>query len=592
MPRIPNYQSQARMPETAGTVPVPVGPAMLPGEAAAKGFGKLSDVAFDMNALLARADQAGQLSKAMADSAVELGALRDKYLLSPDFNLDPAGAATRFNSDVQEIGRKTSAGIQDHMVRQHFDEHFSKSAATQIVQFGHDATRAKVNLLQGDNLRALEALKSQAAVAPTDTIFRQHLGSIRASLAGAVASGVWSADQAERLRQNIESGALLTRANLGLISNPARVAAEIAERKPGSIWADLPAEYVPHLLTSAESRAQHLENEAKRMVAENAPTLGYNYVYDAFQLAKGGDIGAAVEWLNDPENARKAGLPDVKAVREVQNMLYTQGQHRQIVDEQRKRAAVERFNQDALGLLLKGSLDVGAISSADVPYDIKKQWLDVLARRGDEEAKTHDQRLYNQIMVDIHSEPGTPGRIENLSQVLPYVASGKIGAQKLSEINAAITTANDPTRSPFIAQAKESFMARFADTPQMRAMFPRFLEVLHQHIRAEGLKGEQITKRALTLMQDAEEGLWSSFKNWLTNSDTTQQWQVEYNEGLQMPAPGSPAPIERKPQIDPRIMERVQSLRAGGTSDQEIGGFLMQKGIDPALYGLQAGGAQ
>ena len=38
--------------------------------------------------------------------------------------------------------------------------------------------------------------------------------------------------------------------------------------------------------------------------------------------------------------------------------------------------------------------------------------------------------------------------------------------------------------------------------------------------------------------------------------------------------------------IDPKIQQRIEQLRASGMSDQQIATYLIEKGIDPSVYGL------
>lgn len=567
-PRIPSYESRVGLPETAGTVQAPAGAATLPAEAAAKGFGQLSDVGFRIDSELTRAAIASGVSKATADASVLLNDMRNRYLSSPEFNLDPEGTKAAYLQEIETLHQNTSKTLGDSHARTIFDENFNKLAGSHVVQFSNDVRKARVNLVQGETLASVNGFINAAASAPDERTYHENIKGIYGALGGAVASGAIPMDQAERMREHSVRTALLARANAGLLTNPQQVLSEISAKQ--GVWSNLPELDRANLMEASENRVKALNREARVGLDAKLATAAYSQVWKTFQLGNGGDVSSAIKWLDNPENAQAVGLVELDQVRQVQNQLYTQVQHDQAMKDLGDKQRAEKFSQAALENFVGGKLTIPDVLKADVPFAVKEHWIKNIDLQGKQEER-EDPKVYSDVLAKIWSR-----EITDVGQLVPYLGAGLSGksAKGLSE---SIKQAQEPVKSQWVQMSRDLYKAKYKGDAEMEALLPDFLNNLDWHVKSENLKGQAIFDRAKELMTPLEENRWWKF--WQSEEAITPTFQREIKE---QPWKGSPPPA-----TDPRVKDRIDQLRTGGMGDDEIANHLKGVGIDPAAYGLK-----
>jgi hypothetical protein len=165
MPKIPDYSSRASFPETAGTVQVPVGPAVLPAETAAEGFGQLSDIGFDLDRRLGDLKRLQESTSLKVQSTQELYDLQSGLGTSQDFFSNPEGTLDTFRKSAEVIRQKYHGLASDDFVRADFDQHFQGLILSRNIEFQNAARKQRIESAKGSldsNLFKLKNLALQA----------------------------------------------------------------------------------------------------------------------------------------------------------------------------------------------------------------------------------------------------------------------------------------------------------------------------------------------------------------------------------------------------------------------------------------------
>lgn len=577
MPKIPDYSSQVRVTDSAGTVPVPTGSAVLPFEAQSKAFGVGAKYAAEVGSLIDQAEASSQVAAASADASIKLNDLRNQFLDSPEFNLNPSSMRGKYEEEVRKLGDQIQSSIKGSIGQEFFRDQFDKLAAHHTVQFSNDIRKGQVNLTQAGYLQALDRYSRAAASAPDEGLFRQNMKGLAVSKAGMIASGAYSADQAETIYQTAQRNAVKGRAELGLVSNPAQLLRDLSD--PEGKYKDLHADARASLMINAEHRMKYLENKDNDLLVTRATELVFN------QFGLGGpnpDLQGALAFAGNPNNLAALGLTETKQLASVQNFIATEYNRQELARNKVEKQKAEVFSQGAINKFVEGKLGVSEITRADIPSETKQHWINAIGTQARREEKPNPE-LYSKLLADVWN-----GNITETQQIIPHMGPGGISATQARSLDEARKQAQEPTKSQYFRMSIDLYKAKHKGDDEMLKLLPEFQSNLDWHIKGENLKGPEIYDRAKQLMTPLEENRWWKF--WQSDEAITPPFQRELEEQpwrTMPPSGGRVRGVVPQPgQIDPRIQERIDKLRGEGVSDADMAAEFKQYGIDPKLYGL------
>ena len=582
MPQIPDYTAKVGLPTETGEVKVPSGIASDPWESLAKGAAVASTIGFEVSERLNRADQVRQVSESTANASIALNDLRNQWLQSEDFNINPEETFQAYRQRLVDSGKKMAETIPNSQARAVFEDHYRKLAASHVIQGTDDTRRKRLDIIGAGVLRDVDKLHNAAAAAPSDDIFVKNMALLNGSIAGAMASGAITYEHGERMRQQSQESALRSRAQLGLLTNPRELMRKLEDGK--GIWKNIPVQERAQLMETAQNRAYTFDQRAKAEAKEQAVNNAYSYAYNTFHLDNpNADFDGAIRWLQNPENAKSMGLQDPLDAAHVTNLIHTQRQHALAAQEQAEKVRVEKITDEFLTLYNQGKLDVGTIEKAKIPVPVKEHWQNNVAAQSRGEERTNPA-MYTAIIAAMHEDDPSK-RITDFSQIKQYigVGPGKISGKEAMALRKDLEIALEPPKSAYFAMAKQDFLAKNANDPEMKAMYPQFMNLLSQHVKAEGLKGEQIWTKAQELQKTVEEVRW--YHKIIPSLTPKQTWKVELTGKEAVAGTGE---YSKNGEPDP-IQVRIDHMRAAGMEDAKIAEFLRDPkiGIDPTKYGLK-----
>jgi hypothetical protein len=596
MPQIPRYFSQVVI-QPNETPKIPVGLGGQVGEATARAGGAASDIGANLTEKLRSVKQLEEFTKLTIDSDKQLLQLHSDLLSDPEFISDPEGARERFNQQITKIRQAYQGQIKDPEVNTRFQEHFERSVMTREFDIVDAARKQRISSGRATTDQALYEYRNNVAQAKTEQDAASYLGRGVALARQMGALGAYSLEDAQKKEREFVSDSVLTRARLHILNDPR--GAHEALLKGDGLYTHIAEKDMPGLLSTAQEKVKQADAEDARLQEKAEKTN---------KVALEGGLVSDVQSLypNDPAK-QEAHLADTRNYPGID--LDTRKSAISFVKSEGERvrrendAAQKEIDNSFWDEYLKDGKSDTAIDASDASPDLKAKLKTGNKQREEDRYKT-DPATYADVLQQVYDH-----KIVHGSQLAGYIGQG-ISVSDFKELGDVLKTAQDPSKSTYFTWSAELFKNKYENNKEMQGRWPEFARLLDHHVRKEDLKGPEIFTRAQELMKIQEQGWFNGFLNkldagggmlspvgwgtaltdaYLNDGNETPVWKQELKEQpwLQEETPlimrqpkTSPMP---KDDAIPAIQQRVNELR-GKMPDEEIAGYLMEKGINPLKY--------
>ena len=611
-PRIPTYESQGTLPEKTGAVPVPVGPAVLPYEAAARGFDQATNITSTLDAHITHAEHAAQVSKATAQAMIQAAQFRDSVLSSPEFNADPQATQQYFQEGLGKIGKSIADTIPSSQAKAVFQQHFNSFTGTHVSQFINDARMKRIQNLQGSTLEVVDASMLSASKARSPEEFKKALVNGYAAIADAEGSGALHGEHAVKLREHMKVTAQTGLAANMAISDPLGLIRDLQSGE--GIFRDMPELNRAHLLEHTENKIDRMLAKQEQELTPAAKNYAWSYVRGMFHLddPKAGpdDYDLAARWSQNPANWKEMGVDIAKdPMAIVQHITSSIDAEKHQTLQNRDRAERQQIANWNLGLIdkwVKGELKTEDIyNSPGIPVNdhtnaIKSQWDNARTALQTEEDKQRTEGA----RADLTYAAMT-GELDDIEKALPFVQHGVLNAAQLKDLNHTIQSAQDPANSRWLKLVDQHYKDVFGkDDKHLTDFMVMFDEYLKNPKDGKKLTGKAIYDAADEFMQPGRDRKWyewlggaTGWKPEETKSPFQRAWEGTYGKlpserKPPLVTPGNSQNTHSAGQVDQKsIQAMIDNMRAKGDPDEKIKAFFLNseatKNLNPADFGLK-----
>lgn len=321
MPRIPDYSSRAGLPETAGTVQAPAGAATLPAEAAAKGFGQLSDVGFDLGRRLGDLKRLQESTDIKVKSTQELYDLQAGLVTSQDFFSNPEGTLDTFRKSAEAIRKKYSGLASDDFVRADFDQHFQGLMLSRGIEFQNAARKQRIESAKGSLDSNLFALKNLALKAENNDDIKRITQLGLGTIDEHAARGVVGLDDAPKMRRKFVSDIGESFIDRDIRLNPQVALDNILAGKYDSILQDevKKEKVIEKAQRQADILSRHTDAELARQESRSERLA--KQIRDQTEMDLWGRDDLTIEMV---ENAERGRTIDASGARALRRKVYTE----------------------------------------------------------------------------------------------------------------------------------------------------------------------------------------------------------------------------------------------------------------------------